>query len=380
MIEKTMNVTIATGLYPPEIGGPATYAAMLEEELPAHGFTFTMVPFGWVRRYPKVIRHVVYFWKLWRASKDTDMVYALDPTSVGLAAYYVAKFRKKPFLVRLGGDYAWEQGRMRFGVTDTLDEFLEKPESWPFMVKQIARVQKFVVSKAVRVVVPSKYLRKVVMQWGIEPKQIKVIYSALYPLEVRGTRQELREELECPYPTIVSAGRLVPWKGFAALIDVVERLRHHFPQIALVIVGDGDEKAVLEEKVARLKLAQHVWFTGSITKDALGATIKAADVFVLNTAYEGLSHQLIEVMDIGTPIVTTNAGGNPELITDGVNGFLVDFNDVEALIEAITRVLGHPESRERLVQSARGRSKEFAKEVVVKEIVALLTDIHVGRI
>ncbi|MCA9339930.1 MAG: glycosyltransferase family 4 protein, partial [Candidatus Saccharibacteria bacterium] len=380
MMRMNMKVTIATGLYPPEIGGPATYAAMLETELPGHGFELTTVPFGWVRQYPKVLRHLVYAWKLWRESKGADMIYALDPTSVGLAAYLVARVRHKPFLVRLGGDYAWEQGRMRFGVTDTLDVFLTKRASWPFMVRQLAKVQTFVVSQAVRVVVPSEYLKRVVVQWGIDSKKIKVIYSALYPLEVHGTRQELREELECPYPTIVSAGRLVPWKGFSVLIDVVHRLKDRYPQIALVIVGDGAERAALEEKVAQLKLAQHVWFTGSITKDALGATIKAADVFVLNTAYEGLSHQLIEVMDIGTPIVTTDAGGNPELITDGVNGFLVEFNDVDALTEAIARVLGHPESRERLVQSARGRSKQFAKEEVVKEIVSLLTSIYEGRI
>jgi len=98
-------------------------------------------------------------------------------------------------------------------------------------------------------------------------------------------------------------------------------------------------------------------------------------VFVLNTAHEGLSHQLLEVMDIGTPIVTTNVGGNPELITNGVEGYLVEYNDKDALKEAIVRVLDHPESKERIVQSARARSKQFAKEVVVKELVDLLHEI-----
>jgi len=140
----------------------------------------------------------------------------------------------------------------------------------------------------------------------------------------------------------------------------------------LIIVGDGKDKRWLENKVADLKLSQHVWFTGSISKEALGATIKAADAFVLNTAYEGLSHQILEVMDLGTPIVTTKVGGNPELITDGVNGILVPFNDTEALTEAITRILNHPESRERMTQSARARSKEFVKEKMIKEIVSLL--------
>lgn len=371
-----MKVTVATGLYPPEIGGPATYAKMLEDELPTLGVAVTIVPFGWVRHYPKIIRHVVYTWKLWRESGDADIVYSLDPTSVGLPALWVARLRHKPFLVRLGGDYAWEQGRLRFGVTDTLDEHLEHSDTWPLRVRLLAKLQTYVVSRARYVVVPSEYLKGVVVQWGIGEDKIKVIYSALYPLEVKGTRQELREELEYTYPTLVSAGRLVPWKGFAALIDVVKELQKRFPQITLIIVGDGEEKRALEKKVADHKLSRHVWFTGSITKEALGATIRAADVFVLNTAYEGLSHQLIEVMDLGTPIATTRAGGNIELITDGVEGFLVDFNDVQGLVEAISRILEHPESRDRITQSARGRSKEFAKEVVVKDIVDLLQKVH----
>ncbi|MCA9354916.1 MAG: glycosyltransferase family 4 protein [Candidatus Kaiserbacteria bacterium] len=370
-----MKVTIATGLYPPEIGGPATYATMLEQELPAHDIEVTVVPFGWVRKYPKVLRHMVYLWKLWRASHQSDLIYALDPVSVGLPALWVSKLRRLPFLVRLGGDYAWEQGRVRFGVTKILDDHLDDASDWPRTVRLLAKVQTHVVSHARRVIVPSEYLKRMVAKWGISEEKIQVIYSALYPLTVTTPRQQLREELEYPYPTIVSAGRLVPWKGFSVLIDVVVALKEQFPQVTLIIVGDGPEKEVLEAKVAELKLSRNVWFTGSVSKDTLGAMIKAADAFVLNTAYEGLSHQLIEVMDIGTPIVTTVAGGNPELITDGVNGYLVPFNDTDALTESIARVLHHPESRERLAQSARGRSKEFAKERIVAEIVVMLKEI-----
>lgn len=370
-----MKITIATGLYPPEIGGPATYAAMLEAELPARGIEVVTVPFGWVRHYPKIIRHFIYAWKLWQNSRQTDVIYALDPISVGLPAVFVARIKRIPFIIRLGGDYAWEQGRVRFGLTCTLDEFLNNTKDRPFAVKMFARIQTYVVSKAKQVIVPSEYLKSVVMKWGINEAKIKVIYSALYPLEVNTVRDVLREELAYSYPTIVSAGRLVPWKGFGGLIKVVAKLREHYPNISLVIIGDGEERQRLHDRAAELKLTGQVRFMGSLSKDALGAAIKAADVFVLNTAYEGLSHQLIEVMDIGTPIVTTRAGGNEELITDGVSGYLVEFNHEEELFEAIVRVLNHPESRERIVQTARGRSKQFAKETVVNEVVTLLQDL-----
>lgn len=371
-----MNVLIATGLYPPEIGGPATYALLLEEQLPKRGITINTVPFGWVRRYPKIIRHVVYAYKLWQESKQADIIYALDSISVGVPALFVSKLRRTPFLLRLGGDYAWEQGRVRFGLTETLDEYLTKRTRRPLMVQILASVQTFVSKRAIRVIAPSQYLKSVFMAWGVSEKKIFVIHSALYPLVVEGSRDELRAQLSYTYPTVVSAGRLVPWKGFQALIRVTAALKAEYPDITLVIAGDGEELSSLKREAREVGIESSVRFVGRISKEALGASIKAADVFVLNTAYEGLSHQLIEVMDLGTPIVTTTAGGNPELITDGVSGFLTEFNDEPAMIDAIKRVLDYPDSRMRIIQTARGRSKDFSEEKMIANIEALLKNIY----
>jgi glycosyltransferase involved in cell wall biosynthesis len=352
---------------------------MLESELPQHAIDVITVPFGWVRHYPKIICHFVYGWKLWRAARRCDVVYALDPVGVGLPAVWVAKLTGKPLLVRLSGDYAWEQGRVRFGVRQTLDKFTKNREAAPWRVRLLAKLQTYVVQQAQCAVVSSKYLKSIVVQWGIAEERVEVVYSALYPLEVNSTRDVLRSQFNYSYPTLVSAARLVPWKGFRVLIEVVNNLRTRYPDISLVIIGEGEERRKLESQVAKQGLGEHIRFTGQITKDALGASLKAADVFVLNTAYEGLSHQLIEVMDVGVPIVTTKSGGNPELITNGVNGYLVDFNDTAQLEEAITRVLSHPESRERMIQSARLRSKDFQKERVIQRMVNILQSIHAGK-
>ncbi len=371
-----MKIPIAPGLYPPEIGGPATYAAMLESELPQHGFSITTVPFGLVRHFPKVVRHLAYAWKLWRASKDTDIIYALDPISVGVPALLVAWLRRATFLLRVPGDYAWEQGQLRFGVTDRFHDFIEKRYEYGWRVSALCWLEGFVAKQAVRVIVPSQYMAKALEKWGIAPDKIQTIYSALHPLPVTDKRDVLRERLSFSFPTILSAGRLVPNKGFIGLINSFSNIIKDYPQAQLVIVGDGPQLPALSKRSEEKGVAQLVRFLGRFSKEEMGAVIKAADVFVLNTAHEGLSHQILEVMDIGTPIVTTAVGGNPELITDGVNGFLVEFNDVPVLAEAISRVLNHPESRERMAQSARARSKQFTKEKVVGEIAILLKSIH----
>ena len=371
-----MKVLIATGLYPPEIGGPATYAKMLENELPSRHIAGVVVPFGWLRHYPKFFRHSVYAWKLWKESKNVDIFYALDPVSVGFATQLIAKLRSKPFMIRLGGDYAWEQGRIRFGVDDTLDNYLRSENNQPLVVRIMASVQSYVTRQAVSVVSPSEYLKTVITKWGVNEDKIKVIYSSLFPLVVNGNRDEIRRQLEYTNPTIVTAGRLVPWKGFLNVIKAIEILKDKFPEISLIIVGDGEERKKLESYINKNNLQGNIRLTGRVSKNALGATIKGADVFILNTAYEGLSHQLLEVMDLGVPIVTTNVCGNPELITNGIEGLLIKFDDTDAIVEAVTKLLNNQDISQRLVQSARVRVKDFEKERAIDRIVELLQNIY----
>jgi glycosyltransferase involved in cell wall biosynthesis len=111
---------------------------------------------------------------------------------------------------------------------------------------------------------------------------------------------------------------------------------------------------------------------GRLGKDALGAAIKGSDLFVLNTAYEGLSHQLLEVMDLGVPIITTNIGGNPELITDGISGVLVEVGDSEGLSSAIKQVVANESTQVRLTQNARLRIQDFSQDAVVAKLADLL--------
>ncbi len=367
-----MKILLATPLYPPEIGGPATYAHMLEELLPEHGFEVEVVAFATARKWPKVIRHSIYFLSLLKRAKSCDVIYALDPASVGLPAVLAAKLTKKTFLLRVPGDYAWEQGQIRYGVTDVLDVFVRQRHQYHLMVRLMAKVQSYVAQQAEKVIVPSQYMKRIVTTWGVHPARIEPIYSALFSLPVEGERSSLRTMLEYNGPTIVTVGRLVPWKGFETLIELLPELRKRVPDANLVIIGDGPLGGRLRARTDELGLTEHVHFLGRQPKHALGAAIAAADAFVLNTAYEGLSHQLLEVMDIGIPIVTTNVGGNPELIKDTVTGILVDYNDSAQLIEGLERALTHESFCKNMVANARLRVKEFEQKKVILDLVRVL--------
>ena len=370
-----MRILVATGLYPPDIGGPATYSKMLEEHLPECGIELTVAPYGWVRRYPRIVRHLVYTWKLIHEVRTCDALYALDPISVGLPVLLAHMATGKPYVLRVAGDYAWEQGQLRFGVKDTLDDFVGNIHAQPLFVRLLAYLERKVAKRAKVIVVPSKYMEGIVSAWNIPKEKIAVIYSALHPLSVKNTREEIRKMFNYRGLVIATAGRLVPWKGMDALIALMPELSLEIGDVSLVIIGDGPLMGELKMRAQALGVGDAVRFVGSMPKDTLGAAIKGADIFVLNTQYEGLSHQLLEVMDLGVPIVTTNVGGNLELIQDGVTGLLVKYNDRESLKKAIGRIAKKGSSLgEELVQRARLRTKDFEKEKVVGELAKLLKE------
>ncbi|MBI3573711.1 glycosyltransferase family 4 protein [Candidatus Kaiserbacteria bacterium] len=365
-----MRVLIATGLYPPEVGGPATYSKVLETELPTSGIEVSVLPFSRVRRLPKVIRHVAYFFHALREGKHADVIYAQDPLSVGLPSALAAKILGKKFLLKIVGDYAWEQSVQRFDFTGTPEEF-QRAELLLF--PQILRaIERFVARRAARIVVPSKYLAKIVAEWGIPKKKLVVIYNGMEELEDAGNKPVLRGLLKFHGKLIVSVGRLVPWKGFRSLIAIFAEMKKDFPDMKLMIIGSGPDLDILETEARQKGVADDVIFTGALPRDVLLRYVRASDVFVLNTRYEGFSHQILEVMMVGVPVVATKVGGNIEAIEHEKSGFLVSPDDARKIKGYVHALLTDPALRTRVIAAARRRVKDFSRERMLLETTRLL--------
>ena len=202
-------------------------------------------------------------------------------------------------------------------------------------------------------------------------EKIVRVYSALNPIQIEGAREELRKRFSYEGFVVLTAARLVPWKGIEALIDAVMALKKKGIHIMLEIVGDGFLENDLNDYVLKNNAESYVHLRGKLDKAELAERVRASDAFVLNTSYEGLSHQLLEVMDIGTPIVTTPVGGNVELITHKKEGLLVGFNDTEAIVGALGEIEKDKDLRERLVQCAREKVKLFREDAIIPEIIKL---------
>lgn len=368
-----MKLLLAASLYPPETRGPATFAGQLVEHLERHGVHVEVVKFRDVRKLPPLMRHIAYFFKLLLRGRGSDVVLALDPVSAGLPALFAAHLLRAKFALRAGGDYAWEQGVQRWGVTELLDEFVKKDKgSYPRRLEFLWKLQCYVARHADAVVVPSEYLKGVARRWGAPAGRIMVIPSvakeAPASLEKHDTRQRVGWGGEA---VVFSIGQLVPWKGFAALIQAVGSLRGEFPGIRLIIAGGGNQEE-LRECAREAGFDPQTVFLGELQNVILRDLLGAADVFALNTAYEGLSHALIEAMHAGVPVVTTPAGGNIELIENGKTGLLVPFNDVKKLAQAMREILKNPAKGAKLAAAAHAKAATFTPKISMQKWEELL--------
>lgn len=367
-----MKILIATGIYPPDIGGPATYSKLLNDELPQKGIEVEILSFGEVRRQPKVIRHFLYFLKLLSRSKGCQIIYAQDPVSVGLPSLFASKLSGKKFFIRVAGDYAWEQAVQRHGVADSIDDF--QNHKYGYATEFLRSIQRFVVGRADMVITPSIYFKNLVAGWNKIQKNIQNIYNGIELPIIAKSKSEARNELKIADNdlVIVSAGRLVPWKGFIGLVNVVELLVKENPRYKLYIIGDGPDRTNLTDLIAKKGLTGNVSITGSVTREMIFTYLKAADVFVLNTAFESFSFQIIEAMHAGVPVISTNIGNIPEIVENGKNGILLSPDDVDGMVDAIHKLENNADIKNSIVKNAMDRAKDFSIDKTVDSLYKLI--------
>lgn len=363
MQNNKIKILITTGIYPPEIGGPATYTALLEKEMPKHDIDVFVLPFRIVRFLPKLVRHFVFFCRVLSWGRKVNLLYTQDPVSVGFPTMIAAKILGKPFLARIAGDYAWEQATQRFGVKDGIDDFQNKKYGW--QVEIIRIIQKITVKLADKVITPSKYFRNLVAGWNPKEDNVITIYNGIDFSDISNNNKQFEPK------TIISAGRLVPWKGFNYLIEIIKNL----PDWKLFIAGDGPDKEKLSKLVEDLRLKDKIFLLGKMDRKDLINKMQECEIFILNTSFESFSFQIVEAMFTGVPVISTNIGNISEIIDDGEDGLLVSPNNKKEILEAIQK-LSDISLREKIIANAKEKAKLFSiKKTITKtaEVIASLT-------
>lgn len=365
---------VAAGIFHPESGGPATYLYELLPEFQKLGWQPRVVTYGAgdtsaypypvtrIPRRPLPIRLAHYGLAAFPLLRWADLVYVhtLDLPLIG---------GKAKSVVKMVGDQAWERAIRKGWIppTEDIDTFQTTDYGRVVSTQKAARARQMQAMDGV--IVPSQYLKRMVAGWGVDEAKINVVYNALPPHMMSApqagsglTQSEARKQLNLPdAPTVLTAARLTAWKGVDHLISALERI----PDVRLIVAGEGELLDSLKAQASASGLSGRVTFLGKISRDQLAIYMKAADYLALYSGYEGLSHTLLESLLAGTPVIASDKGGNPEVVSHNVNGLLVPYVDVDALTDALEAAFRSGE-RERLAANSQIGMERFQFATMVK--------------
>jgi len=168
--------------------------------------------------------------------------------------------------------------------------------------------------------------------------------------------------------TIIFVGRLHPVKGIQYLIEAMAIVHQEMPDVKLVIVGDGVERSRLEELAERLNLDGCIQFAGQISQERIPRVMHQADVFALSSLTEGLPVVLLEAMAAGLPIVATNVGGIPDIVEEGVNGYLVNAKNPDEISNRLLILLQGDEMREEISANNREKARLYTWDKIAIKV------------
>ncbi len=238
---------------------------------------------------------------------------------------------------------------------------------------------KEVLSGATRVFSVSESLRQLAIGLGMPAAKARVVGNGV---DIHRFRPEDRHEARARYGladsarVLVSVGALVERKGFHRVLTVLPALLAHNPDLHYLIVGgaspEGNLEQALREQVAALGLVLQVHFLGTVAPDELRWALSAADVFVLATRNEGWANVFLEAMACGLPVVTTDVGGNAEVVCEAGLGEIVPFDDADSLKRALAHALNKDWDRQAIRAYAENNGWDTRVAVLVEEFRQLV--------
>lgn len=263
-----MKILICTGIYPPDVGGPAKYAKNLREEFLRMGHNVRVLAYGIEKKLPGGIRHILYFFRTIFALPKTDLVIGLDIFSTGFPAVLAGKIFGKKVILRVGGDFLWETYVESTGNLIKLKDFYANRPRLSLKFKIIAYLQKFALKNASALAFNSHWQKDFFEKvYNIEPHKNFVVEN-FYPEKMK----VLKGENKINEPVFLFAGRKIKFKNLKILEEVFEELNSEGRKAKLEIV-DNLSSQELQDKI----------------KNSYALIIVSVSDFAPNFIIEGLS-------------------------------------------------------------------------------------------
>ena len=370
-----MRVLIVSGIWPPDVGGPASHAPDVAGFLRSRGHEVEVVttagsppaaeeyPVRWLSRsLPVGIRHLRGAALVRARARRADVVYTTGmfgrSSSGALAA-------RRPYVVKLTADPAFERSRRRGLVDGDVDEFQRRRAGPSVALLRVAR--NLEVRRAAHVFTPSAYLRGLALSWGVAPERVSVLPNPVPSFDLPA-REELRRSFGLNGATLAFAGRLTAQKSLGRALEAVAAA----DGVRLLIAGEGPDRGPLEQRARELGISERVRFLEAQPRRRVVELFRAADATILSSSWENFPHTVVEALAAGTPVLAMEAGGVGEVVRDGVNGLLVPAGDTARLAQAVQRYFSDESLRERLRASAARSVAAYAPERVFGELESTL--------
>jgi len=377
-----MNILVVSGMWPPDVGGPASHAPEVCEYLLAQGHRVEAVtmasrppageayPVHWAsRRTPLVVRHIAATRLIRRLAARSDVVYT---TGIIGRSGLGAALAGTPTVVKLTSDPVFERS-LRWGLFG--HDLAAFQEARGLRIGILRRARDLVLERARRIVVPSEALTELVIAWGVPAEKITVLRNPVSVPDGLPGRDELRQRHGFEGPTLVFAGRLVPQKS----IDVALEAIRQNPDVRLLLAGEGPYHDRLVRLAEELGVDERAPFLGPQPRRTVFELLRAADAALLPSSWENFPHMAVEALAVGTPVIATDAGGVTEIVRNESNGLLVPIRDPDALSAAIRRYLDDPELQKRLRAATVPSVAQFDPGTAYGRLEQVLLDVGEGR-
>ena len=322
-----MKILITVGIFPPDIGGPASFVPKIAELYSNSGHDVTVVCLTdrkqtdnlnfkvvrILRNQNLLIRWIKTVSQIIRQGYNADLLFV---NGLPMESYIANIFTRKKLIRKIVGDWAWERGMNKKIINESFDEFQNNKHNLHLEIAKFSRG--WTATKADLIITPSNHLKNVVKGWGVKENRIKVIYNGT---KLKNKPDPIDDQLN-DYFKFITVGRLAPWKNIDIIIEALSDYKKANQNFIFYIVGSGPEETKLKKLVNDLDLENFVTFTGQLQKDDLNYYLQKSDIYIQASSYEGLPHVILEAMSHNLSIISTPIGGTNEVIQDGKNGWV----------------------------------------------------------
>ena len=202
----------------------------------------------------------------------------------------------------------------------------------------------------------------------VQTVRIKDFYSAKLQSRTTIIPNPVTDKVFSLTPTlkqkrIIAVGRLAYQKNYPMMFRAFAKVHHDFPDWQLVVYGNGPQKEEICGVIERLGMEGHIILAGK--SDHVVEEMNKSSLFVMSSDYEGMSNALLEAVCVGLPVISTDVSGARDLITEGVNGYIVPVGNERALTLALSSMLSSPEKMDEMGRQSKALAPRFREEQIV---------------